>query len=76
MTELAPMLLRSERMLPFCFAAIVSLFLIPFLAASAGTLTGSSTRNSSQDLEVFDIKADGSASAPAIIVMNSFSRFR
>jgi mono/diheme cytochrome c family protein len=58
------LMLRSERMRLFCFAAIVSLLLISFLTASAGTLTGSPTRSSPQDLEVFDIKADRSVSAP------------
>src|SRR3984893_10988959 len=46
-----------------CFAAVVSL-LVPFLPTSAGTLTSSQTRTSSQDVEVFDIRADGSVSAP------------
>jgi hypothetical protein len=50
-------------MRPFCFETIVSL-LFPFLAALGGTLTSSPTRSSSQDLEVFNINADGSASVP------------
>ena len=42
---------------------MLSVFL-PLLSAHGGTLTGSLTRSSSQDLEVFDIRPDGSASAP------------
>jgi len=50
-------------MCPSWFAAIVSLllFLVP---GWAGTLSSSPTRSSSQDLEVFNINADGSASVP------------
>jgi hypothetical protein len=57
------MLLSFQPMRALGFAAVVSL-LVPFLPGSAGTLTSSQTRTSSQDLEVFDIQADGSASAP------------
>ena len=57
------MLLSFQPMRALGFAAVVSL-LVPFLPGSAGTLTSSQTRTSSQDLEVFDIRADGSVSAP------------
>jgi hypothetical protein len=50
-------------MRPFCLAALFFLF-VPLLPAHAGTLSGSPTRSSSQDLEVFDIKPDGSISVP------------
>jgi hypothetical protein len=50
-------------MRPSCFAAILSLLLL-LVRASAGTLSASPTRSSSQDLEVFNIDADGSASVP------------
>jgi len=57
------MLLSFQPMRALGFAAVVSL-LVPFLPGSAGTLTSSQTRTSSQDLEVFDIRADGSVAAP------------
>src|SRR6266478_968113 len=57
------MLLSFRPMRALGFAAVVSL-LVPFIPGSAGTLTSSQTRTSSQDLEVFDIRADGSVSAP------------
>jgi hypothetical protein len=57
------MLLSFQPMRVLCFAAVISL-LVPFLPTFAGTLTSSLTRTRSQDLEVFDIQADGSASAP------------
>jgi hypothetical protein len=67
------MLLQSERMRPFCFATMVSL-LFPFLAALGGTLTSSPTRSNSQDLEVFNINADGSASVPRYYRFETTSR--
>jgi len=57
------MLLSFQTMRVLCFAAVVSLPL-SFLPAFAGTLTSSLTRTSSQDLEVFDVRSDGSVSAP------------
>jgi mono/diheme cytochrome c family protein len=50
-------------MRPLCFAATSWLFLL-LAPASAETLIGSPNRSSPQDLEVFDMKADGSTSAP------------
>jgi hypothetical protein len=45
-------------------SCVKSSMLFPFLAALGGTLTSSPTRSSSQDLEVFNINADRSASVP------------